>query len=128
MTRFTYPVPPRILWSVIACPAVDPDDVAEGREICCVVHWQHFSTGLYTHYDFETLFYIVAKIYFGNSKSSNRSLETKQSNPAFLAAFCASYLVKNCNALAFNKHGRSMLASDMVQEIHQVFQDIFEHD
>lgn len=58
----------------------------------------------------------------------NWSLESNQSNPAFLAAFAASFLVKQCNAAAFKKHGRSMLASDMINEIHQVFNNIFEQD
>uniref|UniRef100_A0A1B0G896 ATP-dependent (S)-NAD(P)H-hydrate dehydratase n=3 Tax=Glossina TaxID=44049 RepID=A0A1B0G896_GLOMM len=54
------------------------------------------------------------------------TLESRQANPAFLAAFAASYLVKECNASAFHKLGRGMLASDMVDEIPPVFARIFE--
>ncbi|XP_013097916.1 ATP-dependent (S)-NAD(P)H-hydrate dehydratase [Stomoxys calcitrans] len=54
------------------------------------------------------------------------SLEANQANPGFLAAFAASYFLKHCNAAAFQKHGRGMLATDMIGEIPSVFARIFE--
>ncbi|TMW40228.1 hypothetical protein DOY81_014692 [Sarcophaga bullata] len=54
------------------------------------------------------------------------SLESNQANPGFLAAFAASYLVKQCNATAFQKHRRGMLATDMIAELPSVFARIFE--
>ncbi|XP_039947783.1 ATP-dependent (S)-NAD(P)H-hydrate dehydratase [Bactrocera tryoni] len=54
------------------------------------------------------------------------ALESNQSNAAFIATFAASYLVKQCNAAGFQKWGRSMVASDMLNEIHSVFRNIFE--
>lgn len=35
-------------------------------------------------------------------------------HPAILACYAASYLVKLCNKLAYEKHGRSMTAHDMI--------------
>ncbi|XP_037945817.1 ATP-dependent (S)-NAD(P)H-hydrate dehydratase-like [Teleopsis dalmanni] len=54
-------------------------------------------------------------------------LESNQSNPGFLAAFAASYLVKQCNYKAYQKHRRGMLATDMLNEISGVFNEIFEN-
>ncbi|CAD6992765.1 ATP-dependent (S)-NAD(P)H-hydrate dehydratase [Ceratitis capitata] len=54
------------------------------------------------------------------------ALESNQSNAAFVATFAASYLVKQCNAAGFEKWGRSMVASDMLNEIHIVFRNVFE--
>lgn len=47
--------------------------------------------------------------------------------PATVACFAASLLAKACNKYAFEVKGRSMTASDMVEQIHSVFEDIFEH-
>ncbi|XP_053946854.1 ATP-dependent (S)-NAD(P)H-hydrate dehydratase [Anastrepha ludens] len=54
------------------------------------------------------------------------ALESNQSNAAYLATFAACYLVKQCNAAGYQKWGRSMVASDMLNEIHTVFRDTFE--
>ena len=55
-------------------------------------------------------------------------LESKQEpTPAVVACFAASFLTKNCNKYAFKIKGRSMTATDMVEQIHRVFDDIFEH-
>lgn len=43
-----------------------------------------------------------------------------------VACFAACRLVRDCNAKAFAKLGRSMTATDMIHEIHEVFQDNFE--
>jgi ATP-dependent NAD(P)H-hydrate dehydratase len=48
-------------------------------------------------------------------------------NPAIVACFAASYLTKNCNSYAFVLKGRSMVCSDMIEQIHSVFEDVFEH-
>lgn len=53
-------------------------------------------------------------------------LESKQVNAAFLATFAASLLIKECNAEAFKKQGRGMLASDMLLEIPATFAKIFD--
>ncbi|XP_030375426.1 ATP-dependent (S)-NAD(P)H-hydrate dehydratase [Scaptodrosophila lebanonensis] len=55
------------------------------------------------------------------------ALQSNQSNPAYLAACAASHLVKLCNAAAFQKFGRSMVASDMINEISSVFKTAFEN-
>lgn len=49
----------------------------------------------------------------------------KQFEPT-VACFAACRLVRDCNARAFAKFGRSMTAADMIHEIHYVFQDNFE--
>ncbi|KAL5276876.1 CARKD family protein [Megaselia abdita] len=54
------------------------------------------------------------------------ALEAKVSNPGPISCAAASLLTKTCNKLAFEKHGRSMLASDMIPEIHNVFVKFFE--
>lgn len=55
------------------------------------------------------------------------SLEKKHPNAAFIAAYGGSFLTKKCNEYAFSLKGRSMLASDMVEQIHRVFDDFFEN-
>lgn len=54
------------------------------------------------------------------------ALESKIENPGPISCAAASFLVKECNTFAFKKNGRSMLASDMIQEIHNVFEKHFE--
>lgn len=56
----------------------------------------------------------------------NWCLSSKQVNAAFLAVFAASLLIKECNSEAFKKHGRGMLASDMLLEIPPTFAKIFD--
>ncbi|XP_017014803.2 ATP-dependent (S)-NAD(P)H-hydrate dehydratase [Drosophila takahashii] len=55
------------------------------------------------------------------------SLQSNQENPAFIAACASSYFVKRLNSAAFQKFGRSLLASDMVNEIPAIFQAEFEN-
>ncbi|EDW95365.1 ATP-dependent (S)-NAD(P)H-hydrate dehydratase [Drosophila yakuba] len=55
------------------------------------------------------------------------SLQSDEPNPALVAACASSYFVKKLNAAAFQKFGRSLLASDMVNEIPVVFQAEFEN-
>lgn len=54
------------------------------------------------------------------------SLEAKHSNPAFIAAYGGSFLTKKCNEYAFSLKGRSMITSDMIEQIHKVFDEYFE--
>ncbi|XP_067948144.1 ATP-dependent (S)-NAD(P)H-hydrate dehydratase-like isoform X2 [Watersipora subatra] len=48
--------------------------------------------------------------------------------PTLLAAVSACALTRECNKAAFDKHGRSTLATDMIDEIGTVFVDIFGKD
>lgn len=45
---------------------------------------------------------------------------------AMIACYAACKLVRECNTQAFKKYGRSMVASDMIEEIHRVFDSHFE--
>lgn len=47
--------------------------------------------------------------------------------PAKVACVGASYFVKKLNSAAFASKGRSMIASDMIGHIHDVFEQHFEH-
>ena len=44
-----------------------------------------------------------------------------------LAAYGGCFLVKRCAELAFSRRGRSMLASDMIDDIETVFRTSFQH-
>lgn len=48
--------------------------------------------------------------------------------PAKLACYAASYFVKELNIFTFRDRGRSMVASDMIEQIHGVFQYTFERN
>lgn len=54
------------------------------------------------------------------------ALKANVSNPGPISCAAASLLTKTCNQQAFHKRGRSMLASDMISEIHNVFVKFFE--
>ncbi|KAH8400552.1 hypothetical protein KR222_006663 [Zaprionus bogoriensis] len=54
------------------------------------------------------------------------ALQSDQPDAAYLAACASSHFVKQLNHAAFQKLGRSMVASDMVQEIPAVFNAEFE--
>ncbi|XP_060531214.1 ATP-dependent (S)-NAD(P)H-hydrate dehydratase [Cylas formicarius] len=43
-----------------------------------------------------------------------------------VACYAASKLTRDCNSRAFGKMGRSMVVTDMIKEIHDVFQEDFE--
>nr|CAH7712450.1 unnamed protein product [Callosobruchus chinensis] len=43
-----------------------------------------------------------------------------------VACYAACRMVRDLNAKAFGKHGRSMTATDMIPEIHEVFEENFE--
>ncbi|EDO45663.1 predicted protein [Nematostella vectensis] len=46
-------------------------------------------------------------------------------NPALVAAYAASGLTRWCNRLAYSRLKRSMTTSDMIQQIHQAFEELF---
>ncbi|KAH8245936.1 hypothetical protein KR032_001319 [Drosophila birchii] len=54
------------------------------------------------------------------------SLQSNQTNPAYLAACASSYFIKQLNYATFQKFGRSTVASDMINEIYSVFRSDFE--
>lgn len=54
------------------------------------------------------------------------AIDANETSPATVACYAASVLAKACNKYAFEKKGRSMTASDMIQEIHNVFESHFE--
>ena len=43
-----------------------------------------------------------------------------------LAAYAGCFLTRECSRIGFQKHCRSMLTSDMLQEVGNVFQEHFE--
>ncbi|XP_017777084.1 PREDICTED: ATP-dependent (S)-NAD(P)H-hydrate dehydratase [Nicrophorus vespilloides] len=47
---------------------------------------------------------------------------------SFVAAYAACKLVRECNSRGFAKKGRSLVSTDMLEEIHPVFHDNFEVD
>jgi ATP-dependent NAD(P)H-hydrate dehydratase len=49
-------------------------------------------------------------------------------NPATAACYAATFLIKYCNKLAYEKYGRSMTAVDMIDQIHNAFNEHFEHE
>lgn len=49
-----------------------------------------------------------------------------EAKPATVACYAASLLAKNCNSYAFEKYGRSMTCTDMIEQIHLVFDEFFE--
>lgn len=70
----------------------------------------------------------VATFYHWALNLSHKENATNDENPAILACYAASFLIKYCNKLAYDKHGRSMTALDMIQEIHAGFNELFEHE
>ncbi len=55
------------------------------------------------------------------------SLEKRHPNAAFIAAYGGSFLTKKCNEYGFYLKGRSMTTSDMIEQIHKVFDNYFEN-
>ena len=58
-----------------------------------------------------------------NKEASN---QVSNINPNLLAAYSASTLVKYCNREAFIKKHRSMLTTDMINEISDTFLKLFD--
>lgn len=64
--------------------------------------------------------------FFGWALQHKLDDDVPHDDRAMTACFAACKLIRECNARAFKKKGRSMLASDMIEEIHPVFQEMFE--
>lgn len=62
-----------------------------------------------------------------NKDNSGKPI-TNDGHPAILSCYAASYLIKYCNKLAYEKHGRSMTAHDMIGCIHPGFNEFFENE
>jgi len=52
----------------------------------------------------------------------------KMYGPNMLAAFAAAMLTRECNRRAFHKSGRSMITTDMINEIGGAFHQLYEHE
>ena len=50
----------------------------------------------------------------------------KDYGPSISAAYAACTLTRECNRLAFSKYGRSVTTSEMLSEIHQAFDHLYE--
>lgn len=62
----------------------------------------------------------------GGAMSTFLTWALEKNLPPAVACFAASKLTRDCNAQGFVKHGRSLVVTDMIQEIHSVFQENFE--
>jgi ATP-dependent NAD(P)H-hydrate dehydratase len=58
-----------------------------------------------------------------NSNKINIKTECQSMAAASLACYAASTLIRQCNEKAFKCKGRSMLASDMIEYIHESFEE-----
>lgn len=65
-------------------------------------------------------------IFYAWALEHKLDIDVPHDDRAFLACYAACRLVRECNERVFKKKGRSMLASDMIEEIHPVFEDLFE--
>lgn len=63
-----------------------------------------------------------------NKDNSGETIANDATHPAILACYAGSYLIKHCNKLAYERHGRSMTAHDMIDCIHTGFNEFFEHE
>lgn len=64
--------------------------------------------------------------FYGWALQHDLEADVPHDDRALIASYAACKLVRECNGRAFKKKGRSMLASDMIEEIHSVFEDYFE--
>lgn len=63
----------------------------------------------------------------GAEKMTNdESISSVSNQPCLLAAYAATTLIKLCSRRAFEKYHRSTLADDMVQQISDMFYDLFD--
>lgn len=60
-----------------------------------------------------------------NKNKINFSTQNKELAAASLSCYAASLLVRKCNEKAFKVKGRSMLASDMIEYIHEAFEELY---
>ena len=59
------------------------------------------------------------------AKTTNQPLAV---DSRLLAAYGARALTRRASRLAFQRHGRSMLATDMLQHVHTAFDQLFEKE
>ena len=66
---------------------------------------------------------------FSSEISGQADLHSKLASlPApILASYSACHLIKLCSQTAFEKHKRSMVASDMLSELPHIFDQLFEN-
>ena len=57
---------------------------------------------------------------------SRRYQDLDWDTKALASAYCASFLIKQCSLVTFQKHGRSTLTSDILLELPNCFQNCFE--
>eukprot|EP01095_Lingulamoeba_sp_RSL-Kostka_P010425 TRINITY_DN374_c2_g1_i3.p1 TRINITY_DN374_c2_g1~~TRINITY_DN374_c2_g1_i3.p1 ORF type:complete len:175 (-),score=55.15 TRINITY_DN374_c2_g1_i3:110-634(-) len=60
-----------------------------------------------------------------NSIKLGESVEDRIPEAILIAGFAGCSITRHCNQAAFIKHKRSMVANDMIQEIGQVFDNLF---
>lgn len=64
--------------------------------------------------------------FYGWALQQDLKPDVPHDDRTLIASYAACKLVRECNARAFKKKGRSMVVSDMIEEIHPVFEDFFE--
>lgn len=64
--------------------------------------------------------------FFGWALQHDLEADVPHDDRALIASYASCKLVRECNSRAFKKKGRSMVASDMIEEIHPVFEEYFE--
>lgn len=60
-----------------------------------------------------------------SNKDKINSKTDKSATAVSVACYAACILVRKCNEKAFQLNGRSMLATDMIDHIHEVFEELF---
>ncbi|CAH1105299.1 unnamed protein product [Psylliodes chrysocephalus] len=63
----------------------------------------------------------------GGSLSTFLAWAINKNEDPIVACYAAARLTRQCNERAFAKHGRSMTTTNMIDEIHDVFEDNFEY-
>lgn len=65
---------------------------------------------------------------FGDSNKGDATFfRLNALSPTLLAAYAACLMVKTCSRMAFEKNGRSMIVSDLIDAIHPSFQLLYEN-
>lgn len=68
-------------------------------------------------------------IYWCNSLQSSKVLSKQEvSEPNLIAAYCATAMTKECSRQAFKKFHRALLAVDIIEEIPNIFYQMFDKD
>ena len=65
-------------------------------------------------------------VFFAWALQHKLDVDVPHDDRAMIACYAACKLVRECNARAFERCGRSMVASDMIEEIHGAFETHFE--